>query len=287
MEKLQPKLRFPEFKGDWVHNQIGDYIDLFSGIALKSDEISDDESGIPILRGINITEGYIRHTKEIDKYFLGDINKIKRYFVKENDLVLGMDGSKVGKNVALIRKEDENSILIQRVARIRANSKSNINFIYQHIFSKRFHDYVDVVNTSSGIPHISSQQIKEFKIGFTSVQEQSKIATFLSAVDEKLNLLKEKKALLEEYKKGMMQKIFSQELRFKDDTSTELSAGNGKDFADWEEKIFSEVFKAVASKKYQVKSSEIKEKGLFPVIDQGKDLIAGFSDDNNKIFKDF
>jgi len=233
METLQPKLRFPEFRDAWKIEPIGNYIELFSGIALKGEEISEDISGIPILRGINITEGFVRHTKEIDKYYLGNTKNIEKYFVKENDLVLGMDGSKVGKNVALITKDDEGAILIQRVARIRANSKSNIRYIYQHIFSKRFHDYVDVVNTSSGIPHISSQQIKDFKIGFSTIEEQTKIANFLSVVDEKLNLLKEKKALLEDYKKGIMQKIFNQEIRFKND--------NGKDFQDWGEKTLGEL----------------------------------------------
>ena len=67
MEKLQPKLRFPEFEGYWEITKIGDYIELLSGIALKGEEISDDPTGTPILRGINITEGYIRHSTEIDK----------------------------------------------------------------------------------------------------------------------------------------------------------------------------------------------------------------------------
>jgi type I restriction enzyme S subunit len=65
--------------------------------------------------------------------------------------------------------------------------------------------------------------------------EQTKIANFLSDIDEKINLLKEKKSLLEEYKKGIMQKIFNQEIRFKDD--------NDNDFVDWEEKSLGDVAK--------------------------------------------
>ena len=68
---------------------------------------------------------------------------------------------------------------------------------------------------------------------FPTLPEQTKIATFLTAVDEKLTALKQKKTLLEQYKKGVMQKIFSQELRF--------AADNGKYFADWEEKKLGEI----------------------------------------------
>ena len=229
-----PKLRFPQFSGEWKNERIDDYVDLISGIALKSDEISENKNGIPILRGVNITEGFIRHSQEIDRYFIShELTKYEKYFLKVNDLVIGMDGSKVGKNVALITNADQNSILIQRVARIRSNKKSNIQFIYQNIFSKKFQDYVDVVNTSSGIPHISSQQIKDFEIGFPSLTEQQKIASFLSAVDDKLQALKKKKSLLEQYKKGLMQKIFSQELRFK--------ADDGSEFPEWEEKKLGEI----------------------------------------------
>jgi type I restriction enzyme S subunit len=249
MEVLQPKLRFSEFKGDWKTEPIGDYIELLSGIALKTAEISDDSSGTPILRGINITEGYIRHKIKIDKYYLGTTTKLEKYFVKVDDLVLGMDGSKVGKNVALITEKDQNSILIQRVARIRANKKSTIRYIYQQIFSKTFHNYVDIVNTSSGIPHISAQQIKEFKIGFPSLPEQTKIANFLSEIDEKINLLKENKSLLEEYKKGIMQKIFNRDLRFQDD--------NGEEFEGWEEKSLGEIAKIITGKTPSTSDTEL------------------------------
>ena len=206
-----PKYRFPEFEndGEWVEKKLKNYIDLFSGVALKSEELSDDESGTPILRGINITEGFIRHSKDIDKYFLGDLENLEKYFVKKNDIVIGMDGSKVGKNVALITKEDENSILIQRVARIRTNTEIDINFVYQYFISDKFRSYVDIVNTSSGIPHISAQQIKDSKVGFPpKIQEQQKIASCLSAVDELITATAERIAQLQQHKKGLMQGLF-------------------------------------------------------------------------------
>ena len=206
-----PKFRFKEFEkdGDWIITEIENYIELFSGIALKSEELSDDESGIPILRGINITEGYIRHSRDIDKFYLGDLANLKKYLVKKNDIVIGMDGSKVGKNIALIEKDDENSILIQRVARIRTNDKTYFNYIYQHFISENFRNYVDRVNTSSGIPHISSQQIKDFKIGFPPrSEEQKKIADTLSSLDRLIKGLTNKIEHLKLHKTGLMQGLF-------------------------------------------------------------------------------
>ena len=224
-----PALRFSEFDGAWNKEPIGKHFELISGFAFKGDDISEDSTGVPILRGINITEGYIRHNEKIDRYFLGDTSKLKRLRVKVGDLVLGMDGSKVGKNSAIVTEKDADSLLIQRVARLREKKGSCLSFIYSHINSIRFHKYVDVVNTSSGIPHISSKQINGFKIFFPeTLPEQQKIASFLSAVDKKIQQLTKKKELLEHYKKGIMQQLFSGELRFKD--------ADGNAYPDWEEK---------------------------------------------------
>ena len=74
-----------------------------------------------------------------------------------------------------------------------------------------------------------------------------------------------------------MQKIFSQKLKFKDK--------DGNDYPEYEEKSFDDIFKIVQNKSYQIKNSEILNKGIFKVIDQGKNKIAGFSNEKNKVFK--
>ena len=210
---LVPKLRFPEFaeEGEWEIRNIEKNIDLVSGIALKSNEISEDKNGTPILRGINITEGRIRHSEDIDRYFLKDTSNLGKYLIEENDIVISMDGSKVGKNVALITKKDEGSILIQRVARIKAVN-ADINYLFQHFLSYRFRNYVDTVNTSSGIPHISAKQICDYEISFPkNTKEQQKIASCLSSLDQLIVAQKQKLVVLKDHKKGLMQNLFPKE----------------------------------------------------------------------------
>ena len=80
---------------------------------------------------------------------------------------------------------------------------------------------------------IGQSDIADVKVIYPSLPEQTKIANFLTAVDEKISLLTQKATLLSQYKKGVMQQIFSQELRFKDD--------DGQEFPEWEEKTLGEI----------------------------------------------
>jgi type I restriction enzyme S subunit len=124
---------------------------------------------------------------------------------------------------------------------------------------------------------IGQADIAAVMITFPSLREQTKIAKFLSAVDEKISFLTQKHDLLTQYKKGVMQQIFSQELRFKDD--------DGQDFPEWEEAGFDELFYVANNKKIQIKSSDYLEQGNTPIVDQGQKHIVGYTN-NTEIYKD-
>ena len=194
--------------GEWKTEKIGNVTETIFGYPFDSKDMVEDNNGIPLMRGINIGERHIRHSPELDRFFMKNISKLQKYLVKENDIVLSMDGSKVGRNAAFVSQKDANSLLVQRVCILRENTFSNIQYIYQWIISNYFHKYVDQVKTSSGIPHISGKQIQEYEIHYPCLEEQTKIANFLSAIDQNIEVTAQQIEQAKQWKKGLLQQMF-------------------------------------------------------------------------------
>ena len=157
---------------------------VLTGFPFKSDLFS--KIGIRTVRGENITEGRLRW--DSIKCWNQPFDKLKYYSLKTNDIVIGMDGSKVGKNRARIFKSDLPLLLAQRVACLRANEKANQVFLYYCINNPRFTEYVFRIQTGSSVPHISKTQIEDFHIPLTDIDNQEQIAKVLSDLDAKIEL---------------------------------------------------------------------------------------------------
>ena len=270
-----PKLRFPEFQDNWETTELGQCSEIQIGKSIPSSDIL--ESGdMLICRGINVKSGFIESNSEINR-FTNSVTD-QKYIVQGGDILLPMDGSKVGKNIAVADLNFHNSFLIQRVARIRV-PKDLIWFYFQQLWSWNFERYVFTVNTSSGIPHISEKQISSYKVSKPSFAEAPKLCDFLAMIDKKINLLTKKKEALETYKKGLMKKIFSQELRFKRE--------NGTDYPEWTNYKLSEVLtehKMHSNGNEQVHSVSV-HKGVVNQIEHlGRSFAANDVSNYNKVF---
>jgi type I restriction enzyme S subunit len=138
------------------------------------------------------------------------------YGANSGEVSISKISGAINQAILCIRTEEEKRFLFQ----ILSHKKNRIVSTY----------------LQGGQGNLSSQIIKKLKLNFPSLPEQQKIASFLTEVDTKLTQLTKKKALLENYKKGVMQQIFSQELRFKDNISTKFGASKVSEFPDWEEK---------------------------------------------------
>jgi len=157
------------------------------------------------------------------------------------------------------------------------NFKQSKDFYFHILQSNKVQDYFVFELTGSTIKNLSLKTLRETNIYQPLLEEQTKIANFLSSIDERIDLLKEKKSLLEDYKKGIMQNIFSQEIRFKDD--------NGNDFEDWDNKTLGECLSFEQPTKYLVNSTDYNDAFETPVLTAGKTFILGYTDEVNGIYK--
>ncbi len=232
--KLIPNLRFPEFLGEWTELKLSKITSkIGSGKTPKGGEEVYVKGGIPFIRSQNVTGNRL----ELDSTHIPESvhEEMKSSKVYSNDILLNITGGSIGRSCVVPEKFDEGNVN-QHVCIIRLDN-FNPNFLQPYLTSWRGQKLVFQGQTGSGREGLNFESIKGFKIAFPKIKEQTRIANFLTSVDKRINLLQKKKAQLEQYKKGVMQKLFSQAIRFKDE--------NGNDYPDWEEKKLGEVVEFV------------------------------------------
>ncbi|WP_406539176.1 restriction endonuclease subunit S [Fibrobacter sp.] len=195
---------------DWEVKSVGQFTNVLTGFPFPGNTILEN-GNVRLLRGVNITEGQIRHSDDIDRFYSGNIEPLREYALREDDLVIGMDGSKVGKNSAIIHKNECGNLLVQRVARLRVkNSKQPISYLFYFISSNNFIAYIDSLKTNSAIPHISPADIRNYTIPIpSSIEEQQRIANALSDVDTLIANLEKLIAKKKNIKQGAMQQLLT------------------------------------------------------------------------------
>lgn len=296
-----PQLRFPEFQGDWEKKKLGEVAEFKVTNSFSRENLNYENGTVK-----NIHYGDI-HTKfqtlfditnEKVPYINEEMN-IQRisedFYCKEGDLIFAdasEDLNDVGKSIELVNLNNEKLLSGLHTLLARPN---------ENIFSKGFNGYLLKSNNvrfqiqkeaqGSKVLSINVGRISTINLSFPTLPEQTKIASFLTAVDEKLQALKKKKSLLEQYKKGVMQRLFSSALGLKrleddridvdekDENPTILKSKksqfrlrfkdeNGNEFPDWEVKKLGEVFYSVKGK--GISKNKIVENGKYECILYGE-----------------
>lgn len=199
---------------EWKEVRLGDVCNIITGFPFPGKKYSKE--GTRVVRGDNVTIGNLRWDTEKDKRWNEPFDKTEYYSLQANDIVIGMDGSRVGKNKARIKEEDLPLLLAQRVACVRHNELAEQDYLYYNIFSKKFIDYVNSIHTGSAIPHISQKQIEDYKILLPNLETQRRIASILSSLDRKIELNNKINADLEEMAQAIFKNWFVDFEPFKD-----------------------------------------------------------------------
>jgi type I restriction enzyme S subunit len=250
-----PQLRFPEFSGEWMTDELSNLIEISSN---KFNPNTSNESKKCI---------ELEHLSQETGELLGYTDSTAQASTK-NAFTKGQ--VLFGKLRPYLKKfwlSQFDGVCSSEIWVLNGKKLAN-NYLFQFIQTNKFNQ---IANVSSGskMPRSDWKYMVQVPFKYTTKPEQQKIAAFLTAVDNKIEQLSKKQALLGEYKKGLMQQIFSQAIRFK--------ADDGSDFPDWKENKVDEFMEVTRGQvlavpemrqveseifKYPVYSSQTKNNGL-------------------------
>lgn len=234
-----PKLRFPRFEEAWESRKVSDVFRITRGQVLavpKMTQKPTDALPYPVYSSQTKNNGLTGYYSE---------------YLFEDAVTWTTDGANAGD----VRYRS-GKFYCTNVCGVLLSDEGFANQFASESLNRITHKYVSYV----GNPKLMNNVMGGIQYHLPTLPEQRKIAGFLGAVDTKIAQLAEKKRLLEDYKKGCMQQIFSQKIRFRDDT--------GNDFPDWEEKQLEEVAKF--SKGKGISKADIAEDGTTPCIRYGE-----------------
>lgn len=250
----KPKLRFKEFTEDWNHKELDKISSVYDGTHQTP---KYTESGIKFLSVENI-KNLSASNKYISEEDFKNEFKIKP---EKNDILMTRIGD-IG-TPALVEDNEDYAYYVS-LALLKLNSeKANPKFLLQYILTNNFQHELWKRTLHIAFPKkINKGEICKCSLKLSSKPEQEKIASFLSKVDELLNEHESEVADLETQKKGLIQKLFTQQIRFKD--------SNGNNYPDWQEKKLSTIFteyKAQSDTNNQYEVLTSSRQGLMPQSD--------------------
>ncbi|HDP5931791.1 TPA: restriction endonuclease subunit S [Staphylococcus aureus] len=209
-KKNVPELRFPGFEGEWEEKKLESIIKVNSGKEYKH----LDKGDIPVYGTGGYMTSISESLSEIDAVGIGRKGTINKPYLLEAPFWT------VDTLFYCTPKKETDILFILSLFR-------KINW--------------KVYDESTGVPSLSKQTINKINRFVPTNKEQQKIGKFFSKLDRQIELEEQKLELLQQQKKGYMQKIFSQELRFKDE--------NGNDYPEWEETTIKEIAQINTGKK--------------------------------------
>ena len=232
-----PKLRFPEFSGEWEEKKLGDIASFSKGKGYTKNDLVNDGSPI-ILYGRMYTK-YETVISDIDTF----VNLQKGSIIsKGGEIIVPASGetaeeisrASVVKNKGIILGGDLNIISLQK-------DKYNPEFFALTISSGTSQKRLSKLAQGKSVVHLHNEDLSGLQIKVPTLAEQQKIADFLSNVDSIITAETKILNTLQKKKKALMQKLFTRQLRFKSD--------DGKDFPAWEEKKLGDVCSVLSGKR--------------------------------------
>ena len=258
---MVPKLRLSLFKDNkssrWSLTNLGEIVEFKKGKGISKSDISKN-GAYPCVR---YGELYTIYNEKIDKVqSKTNCDPNEHVISKSGDILIPASGE-TAVDIARASSILRGDVILGGDINILTPKSNNLNslFLSYSIIGKKKMELAKMAQGNS-VVHLYSSQLKTLEIWIPLINEQTKIADFLSSVDEKITLLNKQYNLLYQYKKGMMQKIFNQELKFKDD--------NGKAFPKWNTLQLKDIAIRVTRKNKENNNTILTISGRDGLVDQ-------------------
>ena len=261
MEKQKniPQLRFPDFYGQWENRRLDEFLEFKNGINALKEQYGSGYKYISVLDILN--NDFITYDKIIGSV---DVHKevINKYPVNYGDILFQRSSEtreEVG-TASVYLDKDKTATFGGFVIRGRKIGEYEPVFLNKLLKTDLSRNQITSKSGGSTRYNVGQDILSSIILPFPTLPEQQKIASFFTAIDHKISQLKRKLTLLEQYKKGVMQLIFSQQIRFKDD--------NAQEFPKWDKKKLGEV--ATFSKGKGISISDTSLEGTTECIRYGE-----------------
>lgn len=279
-DRCIPQLRFPEFKndGEWICKSLADVSDCYQGYGFPERLQGKTKGKYPFIKVSDISSSVNKGERYIDtaaNYIDEvDVEEIRATPLPPGTIVFAKIGEAIKLNRRAILKQM--SLIDNNVAGLKARPTIASDAFLYYILSR-----IDFSNYAGGVvPAIKKSTIEEIRVAFPpSLTEQQAIASCLTSLDSYISASKAKLEQLKAHKKGLMQKLFPAPGK----TIPECRFPEFKNGREWVTAKLSDFIKMVSPPK-KIQSSEYYSSGRYPIIDQSKDYICGFSNDENAVF---
>lgn len=227
----KPAIRFPEFKGAWEHKALNE---LLFEAKLRNSDLKFGKDDVLSVSG---ELGIVNQIEHLGRSYAGA--SVHQYHVVDvGDIVYTKSPLKANPYGIIKLNKGRAGIVSTLYAVYKTNPETAFGPFIDYYFSldANTNRYLRplVKKGAKNDMKINNAYVLHDRIFVPAIPEQQKIASFLSTIDERIQQFKRKKELLVQYRKGVMQQIFSGKLRFKDE--------NGKTYPKWEEELYENIF---------------------------------------------
>jgi type I restriction enzyme S subunit len=226
----------PEY---WSNKKPSSLFKLFSGFTFKSADAQ--KSGARWLKIANVGIGKIKW--DTDSFLPHDyLNLHEKYILNKGDIVVALTRPTLGNKlkVARLLKDEDKSLLNQRVAKIVCKESVSTEFVYQLLRSDAFAYRINMGLLGTDPPNLSIKVLEDFDVLVPPQKEQQKIAKILSTWDKAISTTERLIDNSKQQKKALMQQLLTGKKRLLDDT--------GKPFdGEWEDKYLHDVARIIVS----------------------------------------